>query len=96
MLDGVDASLPIILLDHQPFNLSEVEKAGIDIELSGHTHDGQIWPFNYITDLIYEKGAGYLRKGNTHYYVSSGVGGWGPPIRTNGRPEIIRVMLKFN
>ena len=96
LLDGVDASLPIILLDHQPFNLSEVEKAGIDIELSGHTHDGQIWPFNYITDLIYEKGAGYLRKGNTHYYVSSGVGGWGPPIRTNGRPEIIRVMLKFN
>ncbi|MDD3875195.1 MAG: metallophosphoesterase [Bacteroidales bacterium] len=96
ILKGIDTSLPLILLDHQPFNLSEAQSAGVDLQLSGHTHNGQIWPLNYITDWIFEKGAGYFQKGLTHYYISSGIGGWGPPIRTNGRPEIIQIKMKFN
>ena len=96
LITGIDTSLPIILLDHQPFKLEEAEKAGVDLQLSGHTHDGQIWPFNYITDLIFEKSAGFLKKGKTNYYISSGIGGWGPPIRTNSRPEIIKIKMTFN
>jgi len=93
IIKDVDTAKPMILLDHQPFKLEQAQNAGIDLQLSGHTHDGQIWPFNFITDLIFEKGAGYIKKGNTHFYISSGIGGWGPPIRTNSRPEIIRIIL---
>jgi len=96
LMAGLDTTLPIILLDHQPFKLEEAENAGVDLQLSGHTHNGQIWPFNYITDIIFEKSAGYLKKGKTNYYVSSGIGGWGPPIRNVGRPEIINIKLIFN
>lgn len=96
VLSGVDFSYPVMLLDHQPFRLNEAMEAGVDLQLSGHTHHGQLWPFNYITKAIYEVSAGYLQKGNTHYYVSSGIGGWGPPIRTNSRPEIVNIVIKFN
>ncbi len=96
ILEGVDKSFPVILMDHQPFKLEEAEQNGIDLQLSGHTHNGQIWPFNFIVDKIYELAWGYRIKGNTHYYVSCGVGGWGPPIRTGSRPEIINIKLNFN
>lgn len=89
ILEPVDKKLPIILLDHQPFKLNVSEENGIDLQLSGHTHHGQLWPLNYITDLVYEVSWGYKKKGNLHVYVSCGVGGWGPPMRTNSRPEII-------
>ena len=92
---GLDHSKPIILMDHQPFKLEVAEQNGIDLQLSGHTHHGQLWPFNYITNLVYELGWGYKKKGNTHFYVSSGIGGWGPPIRTVNRPEIVSIKLKF-
>lgn len=96
IIDGIDPSKPIVLLDHQPFNLSQAQENGIDLQLSGHTHHGQLWPFNYITKMIFEVSWGYKKKGDTHYYVSSGAGGWGPPIRTVNRPEIISINLIFN
>lgn len=96
IVKDVDFSLPVILMDHQPFGLNEAESAGIDMQLSGHTHHGQMWPLNYITSMIYELSYGYLQKGNTHYYVSCGVGGWGPPIRTVSRPEIVKIKMTFN
>ena len=96
IMSNVDLSLPVILMDHQPFKLEEAEANGIDLQLSGHTHHGQLWPLNFITSKIYELSWGYLQKGNTHYYVSSGVGGWGPPIRTVGRPEIVDINIKFD
>lgn len=96
ILDGIDKTKPLILLDHQPFKLETAVENGIDLQLSGHTHHGQLWPFNYITSMVYELSWGYLKKGNTHFYVSSGVGGWGPPVRTVNRPEIISIILKFN
>lgn len=96
LLDGVDKSFPLILMDHQPFKLEDAEQNGIDLQLSGHTHNGQLWPLDYLIGKIYEIGWGYKVKGNTHYYVSCGVGGWGPPVRTGSRPEIINIKLNFN
>ncbi len=96
IVNDVDKSRPIILLDHQPFKLNNAVENGIDLQLSGHTHHGQLWPFNYISNMVFELSWGYLKKENTHIYVSSGVGGWGPPIRTVNRPEIISITLTFN
>jgi hypothetical protein len=95
LCQGLDHNLPIIMLDHQPFELDKKQELGIDLTMSGHTHHGQMWPLNYITKAIFEVSWGYKKKGNTHVYVSSGVGGWGPPVRIGNRPEIVVVDLKF-
>jgi predicted MPP superfamily phosphohydrolase len=95
LLNGIDKTLPIISMDHQPMHLNEAEEAGVDLQLSGHTHHGQIWPFGYITRAVYELSWGYLRKGNTQYYVSCGVGTWGPPMRSGNRPEIVDLRITF-
>lgn len=89
----VDENLPLILLDHQPLRLREAEEAGIDLQLSGHTHAGQLFPLNLINKRVWELNQGYLRKGSTQYYVTPGVGTWGPPVRTGSRPEIVRIAL---
>ncbi len=95
IIKGIDKSLPIIMMDHQPYGLNEAFENGIDLQLSGHTHNGQLWPLNYIIEKIYELAWGYKRIGNTHYYVSCGVGLWGPPIRTGSRPEVVNIKLNF-
>ncbi len=95
LLSGIDQSKPIILLDHQPFNLKEASDAGIDIQISGHTHHGQIWPLGYITRAIFELSSGYLKKGDSHFIVSTGYGSWGPPVRTGNRPEVVVIDLAF-
>ena len=95
LMAEVDKSYPVILMDHQPFRLADAEANGVDLQLSGHTHHGQLWPFNFITKKVYELSWGYKKKGNTHYYVSCGVGTWGPPIRTGNRPEIVNIKLQF-
>lgn len=95
LIAKVNPNLPTILLDHQPFNLDETAQYEIDLQLSGHTHYGQLFPFNFITNLVYEKSWGYLQKGKTHFYISSGYGVWGPPIRTVNRSEIVVINLKF-
>lgn len=95
LVANLNPGLPTILLDHQPFNLNETAKYAIDLQLSGHTHYGQLFPFNFITDWVYEKSWGYLKKGNTHFYISSGFGVWGPPIRTVNRSEIVVINLNF-
>lgn len=95
IMEGVDKNLPVILMDHQPVALEEAERNGIDLQLSGHTHHGQLWPFNFITKKIYELSRGYKKRGNTHYYVSCGAGTWGPPVRTGNRPEIIEINIEF-
>jgi predicted MPP superfamily phosphohydrolase len=95
IMSGTDKSFPLILLDHQPFELDKKEELGIDLTLSGHTHHGQLWPLNYLTKAIYEVSWGYKKRGNTHVYVSSGYGGWGPPVRIGNRPEIVLINLHF-
>jgi predicted MPP superfamily phosphohydrolase len=96
ILRDINKNLPVILMDHQPAKLNEAELNGIDLQLSGHTHHGQLWPFNFITKKIYEISTGYGKKTNTHYYVSNGAGTWGPPIRTGSRPEIVEIIINFN
>jgi predicted MPP superfamily phosphohydrolase len=95
ILQGTDKNLPIILMDHTPYRLEEAERAGVDLQLSGHTHNGQFWPFNYITGMIFEQDWGYWRRGDTQYYVSCGAGVWGPPIRIGSYPEIVVVDVRF-
>jgi len=95
LLNGLDKTCPIIVLDHQPFRLEEAVSHGVDLQLSGHTHHGQLWPFNFITQKVYELSWGYKQKGSTHIYVSCGVGTWGPPVRTGNRAEIVNIFLSF-
>lgn len=94
LMVGIDRARPIVLLDHQPFHLDEAVEAGVDLQLSGHTHHGQLWPLNHVTNAIYELSWGYLKRGSTHIYVSSGVGTWGPPVRLGNRPEILLITLR--
>lgn len=95
LVDGVDRNLPIILLDHQPINLKEGQQNGIDLQLSGHTHDGQFFPNNLIARRIFENSWGYLRKGECQIIVSAGFGTWGPPIRIGSNSEIIDIAISF-
>ncbi len=95
VMDNVDKSFPVILMDHTPFGLEEAEKNRVDLQLSGHTHHGQMFPGNLITNRIYEVSWGYLQKGNTQYYVSCGAGTWGPPVRTGSYSEIVNLKIKF-
>ena len=96
ILNKADHAYPIILMDHQPFNLEKSADNGVDLQLSGHTHNGQIWPFSYITRAIYELSWGYKKIRNTHVYVSCGFGTWGPPVRLGSRPEVLIIHLTFN
>ncbi len=82
-----------ILLDHQPYNLEEAEKANICLQLSGHTHYGQVWPISWIEDAIYEDAFGPLTKGGTQYYVTSGIGIWGGKFRIGTRSEYVVVQI---
>ena len=83
-----------ILLDHQPYHLEEAERNGIDFQFSGHTHHGQVWPASWITDALYEKAYGSLKKGNTLYYVSSGMGIWGGKFRIGTRSEYVVLTVR--
>jgi len=92
---GLDGRRPVILLDHQPRRLEEASEAGVDVQLSGHTHAGQLFPLDIINKKVWELNWGALQKGRTRYYVTSGVGTWGPPVRTGSRSEIVRLRLAF-
>jgi predicted MPP superfamily phosphohydrolase len=93
LVSGLNSGLPKIVLDHQPHTLGESVDNKIDLHLSGHTHNGQIFPFNRIVSLIYDLGYGYRKTGNTHLYVSAGLGLWGAPIRLGTRSEIVKIRL---
>jgi hypothetical protein len=95
LMADVDKKYPVILMDHQPFRLQEAASQSVDVQLSGHTHHGQLWPVNFIIKAIYEVGWGYKKVANTHVYVSNGVGTWGPPVRIGNRPEILNIRLNF-
>ena len=81
LVEGIDRDNYIILLDHQPYHLEEAEHNGVDLQLSGHTHRGQVWPLNWVTRAMYECDYGQYRRGKTDYYVSSGIGIWGGKFR---------------
>ena len=95
LFDSIDTLKPVILMDHQPYKLEDSQKAGVDFHFSGHTHHGQFWPLNYITGAIFETDWGYLKKGDTHFYVSCGYGTALVPMRIGSYPEIVNIKMKF-
>jgi len=95
ILEGSDSRLPLILMDHQPFHLEEAEQNGIDLQVSGHTHAGQLFPITLINKSMYEQYWGYWRRGKTQYYISCGVGTWGMPVRTGSVSEIVLIRIVF-
>ena len=84
----------IIVLDHQPYNLDRSEAAGVDFQLSGHTHRGQVWPISWITDHIYECSWGSHQRGSAQYYVSSGIGIWGGKFRIGTQSEYVVATIR--
>lgn len=95
LVSKADSRYPIILLDHQPYYLEKAAALGVDLQFSGHTHHGQLWPLNYITSAVYTISRGYGKIDNMHVFVSNGVGTWGPPVRVGNRPEIINMRVSF-
>jgi len=96
IIRNTDPALPSLLLVHGPFNLGEAEQNGIDLQFSGHTHQGQMFPGNLLINRMYELPYGYKKTGNTHYYVTSGLGLWGPPFRIGTQSEIVVFNIEFN
>lgn len=94
-MKNFNAKEPGILLYHSPSEVMSAKEAGINLQLSGHTHSGQLFPFQFITRLIYGKyHYGFFQEDNFSIYTSMGVGTWGPMMRTSGRPEIVVISFK--
>ena len=94
ILEGVDRNKYIILADHQPIEAEENDAQGVDLELSGHTHAGQIWPTGLLTELSGGLNYGKYQVGNCNVVVSSGFAGWGYPIRTGKHSEYVIVTIQ--
>lgn len=95
LVAGLDQNRPLLLMDHQPNRLPEAEEAGIDLQVSGHTHRGQMFPNQFVTRRVFEIDWGYLKKGALHVIVSLGYGTWGPPVRIGNRPEVVAIRVRF-
>ncbi|MET4923864.1 metallophosphoesterase [Streptomyces sp. PSRA5] len=87
-LGGRDRDRAVVLLAHQPAQVDEAARYGVDLQLSGHTHGGQLWPFTHLMGLADPNVAGLSRHGDTLLYVTRGTGFWGPPVRLGAEPDI--------
>ena len=87
--------LPLFVMDHQPSSLDEARTAGAVLELSGHTHYGQLWPFHWVVENLHENPLGLMIKKGLYSVVSAGTGTWGPPMRNTSRPEVLVVKVHF-
>jgi predicted MPP superfamily phosphohydrolase len=95
LLNGLPNDLPMIMLDHRPYDFDNVSKAHVDVQVSGHTHNGQLFPLNYITRYIYDLSWGHKKINNTHFFVTSGLQAWGPAVKTAGTSEIMVIDIDF-
>jgi predicted MPP superfamily phosphohydrolase len=95
ILGTITDSLPVILIDHRPTVIGQIGRNSPDVVLSGHTHNGQLFPINFITRMVYGLSYGYKKKGKTHFFVSSGIRLWGPPVRTTSKSEIMVIDITF-
>lgn len=93
LVEATDSTRYRILLDHQPADLKPAVRERLDLQLSGHTHHGQLFPFSLITAKIYEVSWGLKKIKDTNVYVSCGYGTWGPPLRIGNRPEVVIINL---
>ena len=92
-LTNRNAAAPVVLLAHQPVQVEDAALRKVDLQLSGHTHGGQFWPFGYVVGLSQPSLAGLSKVDETWLYVTKGAGFWGPPVRTFVRPDITVVEL---
>lgn len=95
LMETMDSTKPILVVDHEPRELQALADAGVDVDLCGHTHDGQMFPGNLTIDLMWENACGYLQKGDMHSIVTSGVGVFGPNMRVGTKSEICNVKINF-
>lgn len=95
LMKSVPDSLPLILIDHRPTEIDQVSRTKVEIQLSGHTHNGQLFPINLITGKVYRLSWGHKKIGNTDFFVTSGIRLWGPPVRTTGKSEIMIIDITF-
>ena len=93
-VEGRDASRPVILLAHDPATFHQAARLGVDLQLSGHTHGGQIWPFRYLVRLSTPYVAGHYVKNGAQLYVSCGTGFWGPAMRLGAPAEITEIIVR--
>lgn len=93
-LAGVNLSRPTVLLAHQPVLVSEAAARGVDLQLSGHTHGGQMWPFHYVVRMVQPSIAGLSTVDDTQLYVTRGAGFWGPPVRIGAPPDVTVLRLE--
>lgn len=91
----LDKTKPILVMEHEPKEIEELEKAGADMQLSGHTHDGQIWPGTWLIKCFWKNPYGYMKEGNLHSIVTSGVGIYGPAMRVDSKSEICEIHVSF-
>ena len=93
-LGGLTGSRPTVLLAHQPVQVEQAAARGVDLQLSGHTHGGQMWPFHYVVRAVQPSLAGLSSVDDTQLYVTRGAGFWGPPVRVGARPDITVLSLR--
>lgn len=92
-LAGRDDQKAAVLLSHQPANFRVAAQRGVDLQISGHTHGGQLFPMTRLVGLQWEYVAGHYRHADSHIYVSRGCGFWGPPMRVGSPPELVKIIL---
>jgi len=95
ILSSTTPDLPVLLMDHRPTELQEASLTATAVQFSGHTHNGQLFPLNYILNRMYELSWGYRKIRDTHFFVTSGLRLWGPPVKTAGKSEIMLVDIHF-
>ena len=93
-LSGLSSTVPTVLLAHQPIQVSAAAAHGVDLQLSGHTHGGQMWPFHYIVRAVQPSLSGLSVVDDTQLYVTRGTGFWGPPVRVGAPPDITVISLQ--
>jgi len=96
VMKDIKDDLPVIMIEHRISELEKVEEQKIDVHISGHTHAGQLFPANLLMKLIYRLNWGYKKFQDTHFFVTSGVGTWGPPVRVGSFSEIMEINIIFN
>ncbi len=89
LLAKIDTERPVFLLDHRPTSIARHEKLPIDVQVSGHVHNGQIFPANLLVKLFNDLAYGYEARGRGHYFVTSGYGFWGVPLRLGSQSEVV-------
>ena len=89
LMKQADPTKPTLLIDHQPYQMAQKDSLGIDIQFSGHTHHGQVWPMSLLVDNMYEQSHGYGKWSHSHVYVSSGLSLWGPPFRIGTDSDMV-------